>query len=106
MVQASRWDACEFCCRRSRRWKRRAIVRCPSGTSVKGFIHSRSGVQRDDSGELPTGNPHFSQNLREMGHPALVVAAVKQSVYEPQSVNGIAITSVIQESYHFGAGRR
>jgi len=37
---------------------------------------------------------------------APVVDAVKQSVYEPQSVNGVATPSVIQESYHFGAGLR
>jgi len=36
---------------------------------------------------------------------APVVAAVKQSVYEPQSISGVATASVIQESYHFGAGR-
>lgn len=37
---------------------------------------------------------------------APIVAALKRSVYEPQSINGVASPSVIQESYHFGGSRR
>jgi protein TonB len=37
---------------------------------------------------------------------APVVAAVKESIFEPQLVNGVPSAVTVQESYHFGASRR